>query len=243
MRIAILSDLQGNLAALQAVLADIEREHIDQTICLGDVALTGPQPHETIQQVESLNCQVVMGNCDEWLLDPQPYEANDERRKMTKDINYWCLKQLLPSDFNYLRSFEPTISVPLGNRDSILCYHGSPKCNMDSILPTTSEEDLERILDGYRACVMAGGHTHVQMFRRYDDAIIVNPGSVGSPDECNWKTNEHRAPPWAEYALLDWSDGRLGVDLRRVPIDTKALKEIALSSGMPNAEWWAAQWK
>lgn len=243
MRIALLSDIQGNLISLQAVLAEIDRDKVDNTVCLGDVALTGPQPHETLELLRSLNCQVVMGNCDEWLLDPQPYDATDDRRKMTKAINYWCLEQMLPDDFDYMRSFKPVINVPLGISESLLCFHGSPKSNMDIILATTSEEDLERMLGGFRACVMAGGHTHVQMFRRHKDAILLNPGTVGAPVEHNWETHEYRAPPWAEYATLEWSDGRLGVELRRVPIDTKALKEIAFNSGMPNAEWWAAQWK
>lgn len=196
-----------------------------------------------MDSVKSLNCQVVMGNCDEWLLDPQPYEVNDERRKLTRDINYWCLKQLLPADFDYVRSFKPTIEVPLGIRDSLLCFHGSPKSNMDTILPTTPDEDIERMLSGFRVRMIACGHTHVQMFRRHKNAIILNPGSVGSPYERDWISNEYRAPPWAEYALLEWIDEKVSVDLRRVPINTKTLKEIVFSSGMPNAEWWAAQWK
>jgi predicted phosphodiesterase len=60
MRIALISDIQGNLVALQAILADIDRENVDQIICLGDVALTEPQPHDTIDYVKSLNCQVAM---------------------------------------------------------------------------------------------------------------------------------------------------------------------------------------
>ena len=152
--------------ALQAVLADIDRENVDQIICLGDVALTGPQPHETIDYVKSLDCQVVMGNCDEWLLDQQPYEADDERRGVARDINYWCLKQLLPAEFDYMRSFKPTINVPLATPDSLLCFHGSPKSNMDIILSTTPGENLKRMFSEFRAEVLTGGHTHVQMYRR-----------------------------------------------------------------------------
>ena len=71
----------------------------------------------------------------------------------------------------------------------------------------------------------------------------MNLGSVRAPYESDWKTKEYRTPSSAEYALVDWIEGKLSVDPRCLAIDTKTLKEIALRSGMPNAEWWAAQWK
>ncbi|MBI3286567.1 MAG: metallophosphoesterase family protein [Chloroflexi bacterium] len=82
MRVAIFSDIHGNLVALEAILAEIERERVDQMICLGDVAATGPQPAETLHRLRELNCPVVMGNTDARFLNPQPFEATVEDFKL-----------------------------------------------------------------------------------------------------------------------------------------------------------------
>jgi putative phosphoesterase len=242
MRIALVSDIQGNLVALDTVLADISRENAEKVVCLGDVALTGPQPHETIERMKSVNCAIIMANCDEWLLDPQPYEVNDERRQLLRDINFWCVKQLSSADFDFIRSFKPMIQLSLGNDNSLLCFHGSPKSNMDIILTTTPDEDVERMFDGFRAKVMAGGHTHVQMFRRFKDTIIINPGSVGSPYERASHAKDYHAPPFAEYACVEFENERIRIQLQRVPLDVGMVKEVALGSHMPHREWWADQW-
>lgn len=71
MPVAIISDIHGNLIALDAVLNAIAARKIQQIICLGDVAATGPQPREVIARLKQINCPVVMGNMDDWLLKPK----------------------------------------------------------------------------------------------------------------------------------------------------------------------------
>ena len=72
-----------------------------------------------------------------------------------------------------------TLEVPLDDGASMFCFHGSPISYDDWIFAATPEEDLARMFDGIEAPVLVGGHTHLQMIRRYEDAVIVNPGSVG----------------------------------------------------------------
>lgn len=86
MRIAIISDVHGNDVALQATLADIARAQPDQTICLGDVAASGPQPRAVITRLRSLRIPVVMGNADEWLLNPRPFESDDANMQRIEAI-------------------------------------------------------------------------------------------------------------------------------------------------------------
>jgi predicted phosphodiesterase len=69
MRIALLADIHGNLSALEAVLAALQAEAVDQLICLGDVAAVGPQPHEVIGRLRDVGCPAVKGNTDAWLSD------------------------------------------------------------------------------------------------------------------------------------------------------------------------------
>jgi predicted phosphodiesterase len=243
MRIAIISDIHGNLVALEALLANIERERSDQIVCLGDVAALGPQPRETVERLRGLSGLVVMGNTDAWLLNPRPSAPTDENARRIEEIELWCAKQLSPAALDYLRTFKPTIEMPLSDDTTLLCFHGSPRSNTDVILSRTPEEDLDRMLAGFRASIMAGGHTHMPMLRRHRETIIINPGSVGLPHERAWQTNEVRNPPWAEYALIDGISGKLSIELRRVPLDLNAVKQAALDSDMPHAEWWAGDWR
>jgi predicted phosphodiesterase len=73
MRVAVIADIHGNLTALEAVLADLAATQVDEIVCLGDVAATGPQPYETVAQLRALACPVVMGNAPSlFTLDSTP---------------------------------------------------------------------------------------------------------------------------------------------------------------------------
>ena len=242
MRIAIISDIHGNAVALDAVLSELNRVHVDRIVCLGDVAATGPQPHEAVERLKVLNGPVVMGNADAWLLNPMLGAATDDITRRIEEIDLWCAGQLSAADLDYLRTFRPTVEMPLDSGATLLCFHGSPQSNTHVIVSTTPEDDLERMLSGFSASVMAGGHTHTPMLRRYQDVTVINPGSVGLAFERARHTDRERNPPWAEYALVNWENGYLSIELRRVPLDVAAVIRAALDSGMPHAEWWGGDW-
>lgn len=239
MRVALIADIHGNRVALEAVRGRLEEDGVDATICLGDVAATGPEPREAVALLRSLNCPVVMGNADAWLLNPEEHAPEDDAGRRILEIDLWCADQLEPEDLAYLRTFQPTVKRLLAPGAALLCFHGTPGSNTEILLPTTPDDDVDRMLHGHHALIMAGGHTHRQMLRRHRDMILLNPGSVGLPFV---QTDHVRNPPWAEYALLTWEDGALSVDLRRVPVDVRAIVESARASAMPHAEWWAGDW-
>src|SRR5919201_821390 len=165
MRIAIIADTHGNLIALNTVLAEITAERIGQLVCLGDVAGLGPQPREVIARLRALACPVVMGNADEFLLDPsvldpQHHPAADDSLRRMHDMERWCAAQLRPEDRAYIRTFQPTVAVPLGRGRTLLCYHGSPRSNREEIRASTPDAQLAERLGQQRALVIAGGHTH-----------------------------------------------------------------------------------
>ena len=111
MRIVLIADIHGNLPALDAVLAEIAAEHVDQIVCLGDVAATGPQPRAVVQRLRELGCSVVMGNADITLLDPPQPSASDETTRRIEEISAWGATQLSREDKDYIRTFQPTIAV------------------------------------------------------------------------------------------------------------------------------------
>ena len=242
MKVAVISDLHGNLVALEAALADFDAQDIEHIVCLGDVAALGPQPCEVIAQLKALDCSLVMGNTDAWLLDPQPYEMRDEDSHRVLDVELWSAHQLTSADLDFVRTFQPTVKVPLGDEANLLCFHGSPRSSADVIRSTTPDDDLAPMLSGSQATVMAGGHTHTQMLRRFRDVTLINPGSVGLPFDHDSATGAVRNPAWAEYAIVCWQDGHLGVELRRVPFDLETLTRTVFDSDMPHAEWWIKDW-
>ncbi len=242
MRIALISDIHGNAAALDAALADIAHAGADAIICLGDVAVLGPQPREVLERLRALGCPNVMGNGDAELLDPPPADAEDEMARHMQEIGLWGAAQLSPDDKAFLGTFQPTVTQPLDNGATLLCFHGSPRSYNEVIEATTPVSDLDEIFAGHSANIYAGGHTHTQLLRRYKGALLLNTGSVGLPMNPIPPATDIRNPAWAEYALITVDGPNLSVTLRRVPYSVDALIAAARSSGMPHAKEWLADW-
>jgi predicted phosphodiesterase len=238
MRVAVLSDLHGNPFALDAVLADLP-PGTDQLVCLGDVAI-GPFPNETVWRLRELDCPVVMGNWDTWLLDGVPSLDGEVGPRLSAQ-GRWCASRLEREELDFLRSFRPTLELDLDGTHAVL-FHGSPRSSTDLLLPDVSRAELDRALAGVRADLFLAGHTHLQMLRRRPDSLYANVGSVGLPFSEGPSGGSLRISRWAEYCLVT-ADGRgLALDFRRVPYDVDELLGATRASGMPHAEWWASCW-
>ncbi len=232
MRIALISDIHGNAVALEAVIAAIRHGGVDQIICLGDVATLGPEPDSAIEMLQELNCPCVLGNHDEFLLDPHLIHSYTDVSVVIEAVD-WCRDRLAAKHLAFLETFQPRIELQVDKQTSILFYHGSPRSHMENLLATTSPGDLDRMLGGYSATVMIGGHTHIQMLRQHHGMLIVNPGSVGLP----FKEFETSKPPrllqHAEYALIDIDNGAINVSLRRIPLNKALLHRAVEHSHHP----------
>jgi predicted phosphodiesterase len=238
MRVAVLSDLHANPFALDAVLADLPRD-VDTAVSLGDVAI-GPFPNEVIWRLRELDCPVVMGNWDGWLLDGVP-DLTGEVGPRVSAQGRWCSTRLDRQDRAFLRSFRPRVEIALdGTRG--LFFHGSPRSNTDLLLPDVSRAELDRALAGNHADLFVAGHTHLQMLRRRPDSLFANVGSVGLPFSEAPSGGSLRVSPWAEYALATVDAGGLTLEFRRVAYDVAEMLAAARASGMPHAEWWAGCW-
>ena len=234
MRIAIISDIHGNAVALESVLSDLQTDHLDRVVCLGDIATSGPQPREVIARLRAIESSVVMGNMDAWFQNPCPLGGSSKSAQRGNEIRSWGVNQLSTDDLDYLRTFQATVEISLGMATDLLCYHGSPQSNEEGISSTTPDEDLERMLSGCNAAVLAGGHTHAQMVRRYGGTVLFNPGSVGAPS----RKGQDRPSSWAEYGIVGWENGSLRIELLRVPVDVSLVRQAVLDSSMPHADWW-----
>ncbi len=239
MRIAVISDMHGNDVAFEVVEADIQKQNVDQIVCLGDAVQGGPQPADVVQRLRRLNCPVVMGNADAWLISGVE-TANEgippERLKKMGEIRNWSLSQLTEDDIDFIANFEPTITIPLEDGLDLLCFHGSPTSFDEIILPAAPEEEFQKILGPYADHVLTGGHTHAQQIRRNSKYFFFNPGSVGFAYSHQQSDDDFHADPWAEYAILMAENGQVSLEFRRVPFDTKELIRIYRKSGRPFAE-------
>src|SRR5256885_2285601 len=108
--------------------------------------------------------------------------------------------------------------------------------NLAPLAAETPDEELERVLDGARDAVLAGGHTHLPLVRRHRGSLLVNPGSVGLPFRQG--PGPVRIAGWAEYAIVEADGGRVAVELHRTGYDVEAHLQRAPGSGMPHADWW-----
>jgi putative phosphoesterase len=242
MKVAIVADIHGNAVALQAALSAIEEENPDQIVCLGDVAANGPQPSESLEIVRELDIPVVMGNTDEALLSPEQIDNRDQNPERIKDLLRWAAEQLSDEQIESIRSFEPTIEIQLSDERQLLCYHGTPRSHSETIGAETPQDELDEWFIETDAQVLVGGHTHVQLFRRHRNAIILNTGSIGLARDLDQSTETMVDPSRTEYALLTDENGSLDVELCQTHVDVETVREAARKSDMPHADWWAKGW-
>ncbi len=234
-RIALISDLHGNGIALRETLRHIQGRGVDEIVFLGDVATLGIAPCEVIDAIQQLGCRCVMGNHDEYVLDPSMSDSHNADPMIREAID-WC-RDVVPNDqVAFLRSFESGFELPLGKTQRLMLFHGSPDSNVVDLLAETEPGLFDDQLGGKRAAVMAGGHTHIQMIRQHRGHWVVNPGSVGAP----FLEFVHGGPPRiaarAEYATVEARGDHVGVTLHRVELDRHELAKATLASPNPMRE-------
>jgi putative phosphoesterase len=232
MRIALISDLHANEIALRAVLRAIEQTGVDQLVCLGDVATLGPRPNAILQILRDAGCPCIMGNHDEFLLEPQLLRRYSEAQEIVDSVD-WCRAQLSADELAFVSSFQRSLEIPMEGGTKLFLFHGSPKSHMVDLLATTPPDDLERLLGEHRAPVMAGGHTHIQMLRQHRGSLLVNPGSVGMPFKEYVGGQVPVVLAHAEYAIVESTPAGVEVRLCRVPLDKRALHQAAADSQVP----------
>lgn len=243
MNIALIADIHGNAVALNAALADIDRRQPDRILCLGDVA-SGPQPLACLHALREREIPVVLGNADVELLAPQQIEPRSETMENVRDIQFWCNEQLTETDRNFVQSFQDTIDVPIGDAHWLLCFHGTPRANTETLNANTPDDKVTPMLSGHEdATIFAGGHAHQPLLRRWRDALVLNPGSIGMGYQFDRATGEPHNLVDAQYAWLHINGKRADIEFREVAVDRDELIETILASGMPHSEWYSEDWR
>ncbi len=232
MRIIIIADIHGNLAALQAVLEDA-RAHggIDMLWCLGDIVGYGPEPGGCIEIVRSLSNVVIAGNHDRGAvgkLDTAYFNP------AAADALQWTAGQLTPAQKDYLARLPLTLEY-----EQFLLVHGSPADPLLEYLISAGIAEKNFDLYAFKFCLV--GHSHIPVAFRNDDGgvkpiglqpgvglvlaekrMIINPGSVGQPRDGDFR---------AAYGVYDTDAGMFR--LQRVEYDIKATQDGIMAAGLP----------
>jgi putative phosphoesterase len=234
MRIAVVSDIHGNLPALEAVVADFQRHGVDAVVNLGD-SLSGPLlPLETAQYLMAQDWTHLSGNHERQILDTAvPQGASDA----------YARAQLTSRELDWLRSLKPRADF---TADVLLC-HGTPDSDLTYLLETVEPErfrlatgqEIARRLGSVGAELVVCGHSHLpRSLRTAHGQLLVNPGSVGVPGYLAHTPHPHvvqNGSPDARYAIVERRAGRWQSSLISVPYDFEPMAALAGRRGRP--EW------
>ncbi len=195
MKIAIISDIHGNLEALESVLNDIKKEKCSKIFCLGDIAMSGPKPVETIKRIHDLlqsqDFYIIQGNTDKMLsvFSYNTYLEINNTNNVMGSAYLADSKILSEEDKEFLKNLPPQKEITLFGT-KILLVHGSPRMNNENIFPNMQIEQVEEIIKGTNSDIIFCGHTHQPCgYQTNTNQTVVNAGSVGrpfseTPDSC-----------------------------------------------------------
>lgn len=202
MKIAVISDIHGNMEALEAVLKDIKEQGAERIFICGDLALAGPQPQETVDKIIELagqkNVVIILGNTDEMIIkssgrQDDGYTPGDKTMASSLKFSQQVLR---PDQIEFLRKLPLKYSEKIGELE-VLLVHGSPRKIGENISPDLDEQKLKDTIAGTTEDIIFCGHTHLPVIHRVNNQTIVNVGSVGRP---------FTETPDACYAILDYPD-------------------------------------
>ena len=203
--IAIISDIHGNLPALETVLNDIKKRNIKEIYCLGDLVDFAPWTNEVIELIRSSEIPCIMGNHDERVafdqeIIPVAKHSNEETYARTTAIN--CTKYVITEENKeYLSQLPAEFRLTFeygGTEKTVLLVHASTDSNDEYIYEAHDQDLVRQMLDDNNADILVMGHTHKSYIKSihregYPDKLAINAGSVGRSRE---------GEPLASYLIL-----------------------------------------
>src|SRR3954470_8995887 len=200
MRLAVFSDVHGNRHALEAVLADIPRQAVDATYCLGDLVGYGAFPNEVTARVREMGCPTIMGNYDDGVGFERDecgcaYKEEGERARGDRSLA-WTKAQVTAEHKTFLRGLLPELRLTIDGR-RVLLVHGSPRKMNEYLFEDRPLSSFQRLAASSDADVIVFGHTHQPYHKEVNGVLFINAGSVGKPKDGDWR---------AGYAIVEMGE-------------------------------------
>src|SRR5579871_1923112 len=234
MRLAAIADIHGNYLALEAVIADIRAQGIEDIVNLGDMASGPLDARRTMDALMALEATHVLGNHDRYLIDRPPEKMGSWDRPAHAQLDAMHL--------DWLRAVRPTALF----RDQVFLCHATPASDevywLDTVRPDgavvmSPYQRVEQFAAGIAQSLILCAHTHLaRAVRLADGRLIVNPGSVGSlgyRDDHPYPHVVEAGSPDARYAILEFAGGSWRVTFRHVPYDHQTMAALARRNGHP----------
>jgi putative phosphoesterase len=211
MRLAVLSDVHGNVRALEAVLADMGQ--VDLVVANGDLLAYGPNPAETLAALRDLpNALFVSGNNDRYLIERRWETTPSDGWEAEAFANLrWTAETIGADGLEFVASWPFEQHIAVG--DGALVVHASPLADNIGMFPWTPDSQLGHMVRHVQEPLVVCGHTHLVMDRRPDGRRIISDGSAGFPFDRDVRPS---------YVILDDSRGQVELDVRRVGYDAAA---------------------
>jgi predicted phosphodiesterase len=241
-RLGVVSDIHGNVVALDAVLADADDAGIDQWWALGDLALFGPRPVEVLERLESLvDTRYVGGNTDRYVVTGEQPHPHATAADAVGNLDLVEIYGAMAAQIGWTRGILESIglvdwlaALPTEQRyespdgSVVLGVHASPGCDDGPGIDTDTDDDaLHALLAEADADVVVGGHTHVATNRSLNGMRACNPGSVGLP----------RRGPGASWMIIDSDERGVRIEHRRAPFDVDEVVSDLHRRRYPNASF------
>ncbi len=232
MRWAVLSDIHGNLPALQAVHDEVERAGVDGVVNLGDMASGPLWPSETVAWLMARDWPTISGNHERQLRQPRAQQGPSDR---------FAFDALPDTQKDWLATLPPNLHLP----GDMLLVHGTPTSDQIELLETitpdlglhgslgtraASTDEVRARLAGTRASLVLCGHTHKPRVCAVDGMLVVNPGSVGLPAYDHDRPHLHHmetGSPHARWALVERAADGWRVEQRLTVYDWHAAADRA----------------
>lgn len=218
MKIAVISDIHGNIYALTKVLEDIDNQQVDTIICLGDLVGYGPHPNEVIAMIRRRNIICLKGNYDASVVDNGFTFIRDTT--INSFSLPWTVEELRASNRYYLASLPENITLKFEDK-TITFVHGSPRAINEYMLENKS--DLDEIMNNFKGDILVCAHTHIPYTKNFGNKILINDGSVGKPKI---------GRPNSTYVIIDLNkDTNTKIEIKELSYDFhKTIKDMEMKN-------------
>jgi protein phosphatase len=233
-RIALISDIHGNIPALEAVLQDIKQRSIKRIFCLGDMVGKGPYPDEVVDICKDVCEKIIMGNWDASIADEDPvFHFSEEQRPQAE----WHRQRLGPERLDYLKNLPGTIDFIMSGK-KVRLFHASQRGVYYRVYHNDTLEKHLAMFDNtdftsntFKPDVVGYADIHSPYQKTYGERILFNVGSVGNPLD----------KPLACYEILEGELGNKQIDhfsthVFRLEYNIDLAVKQAQESKMPDLE-------
>jgi putative phosphoesterase len=225
--VAVITDIHGNLHALEAVLSRIETLGIEDAYCGGDLVGYGPWPNEVCRLLEERAVPTIYGNYDHSIARDMEdcgcaYRDPHEQALGERSIA-WTLEHTDPASKDFMRELPFDLRFELAGK-RVRLVHGSPRKVNEYLFEDKPAHTFERIARGAECDVLVFGHTHKPWIHEYGGVLFVNCGSVGKPKD---------GDPRGGFAVLEDAGGEVEARIERFEYDVDRVAREIGPSGLP----------